>query len=87
MECVREDGGASLWAVELPPANDPLATATADGDLLVKAGARLLRIDPRGRTAWELLAPDGQAITSNPVVTANGRVLFATGTTIHCLAQ
>src|SRR5690606_36374410 len=81
--CVAD--GEIVWRVELP-AGAPLATATARGPLLVRAGARVLAIGADGSRQWELTAPDEAAITSNVLVTGDGRVLFAAGETLHELA-
>lgn len=78
--------GTLQWQQTLPEQVEPfLATATADGFLLVVAGSTLFCYDPAGKLAWQVSSPKNDRITSNPAVTADGNVCFATGREIHCL--
>lgn len=89
----RTKGGKVAWTaalgehhVESGPRLPPMATAVADGEVLVRIGSTLVLVGADGKIAWEVETPRGAAITSNPLVQTDGRVLFAAGNRVHLLA-
>jgi hypothetical protein len=79
---LKVQGGRVAWRAELPESATPLATADRSGHLVVRAGTQLVAIDPSGKTIWK---QDLKVeITSNPLITADGRICVATGLTLRC---
>jgi outer membrane protein assembly factor BamB len=50
-------------------------------------GDSIVLLDSEGKEQWSVKSPDGQRITSNPVVTSEGQVCFATGSLLQCIVQ
>jgi hypothetical protein len=74
--------GAIVWRALLPEGPAPLATADAQGTLVVRVGRELLVLDNDGRTTWSATLPE--PITSNPLITTTGRLCVATGLVLRC---
>jgi hypothetical protein len=79
---LKIEDGAIRWRAELPPSAHPLATADGDGKLVVRAGKQLVLIDETGKQVWSSELP--AEITSNPLITSNGRLCVAAGLTLYC---
>lgn len=95
--CIRD--GKLLWDLPLPARSeapewnlgftggqDPLVTATADNKILVKQGHRLWIIEEGPEPVLEFEVPGGEVITSNLVVTPDGRLCFACSRKLFCLS-
>jgi hypothetical protein len=79
---LKVENSSVRWRTALPPDAAPLATADRAGQLLIRAGKHLLLLDPAGKQLWDSELPG--TITSNPLITASGRVCVAVGLTLHC---
>lgn len=79
---LKIENGRIAWRATLPPHGQPLATADRDGQLLVRAGQRLLLLDAAGKQVWSSELP--AEITSNPLITNGGRLCVAAGLTLYC---
>ena len=75
--------GRTLW--ERRGALTGGATLTSDDRLLVATDAKVLAIDPSGRTTEVLSAPREIFITP-PILTASGLLLVASGSRLHAFA-
>jgi outer membrane protein assembly factor BamB len=60
---------------------------TPRGELLARVGGSIVLFDLEGKEKWSVTSPDSQAITSNPVITSEGQVCFATGSRLQCIVQ
>jgi hypothetical protein len=75
--------GKTLW--ERRGALTGGATMTSDDRLLVATDAKLLAIDPSGRTT-ELGSAPREVFLTPPILTSSGLLLAASGTTLHAYA-
>jgi hypothetical protein len=66
---------------------DPLVTASSNGKILVKHGHTLMMLEDGPKEKWQITAPDNKWITSNAVITADGKVCFACTNEIYCLSK
>ncbi len=74
------------WNLGFNGGQDPLVTATVNNKILVKQQGRLWLIDEGPEPVWEIVVPDNEPITSNPVITTDGNVCFACTRKLFCLA-
>ena len=65
--------------IDLSGGQDPLATASVNGKLLVKRGSWLMLFDDGPTPVWIRQVPGGKFITSNVVITSDGAAYFAAG--------
>lgn len=82
MVAIARDG-KTLW--ERKGALTGGATITADDQLLVATDAKIVVVDPAGRTT-ELASAPKEIFLTPPILTAAGLLLVASGTTLHAYA-
>ena len=73
--------GTHLWDRAIPGGIRGL-TVAPDGNVLVAAGGRVYAVDPAGKSA--LLLEATEALTTAPVLTAEGDLLAGTATKVIC---
>ena len=78
--------GRIIWEKALP-GGGKMATGTRDLHLLVKGGDMLTLLRGGPHRVWSVRVPGGEAITANPVVTADGGVHVAAGLKIYSLMR